>query len=137
MGEEKKEGNLVGLILFFIGAGVALWLLSQIFKSPTKKVEYYRCPGCRRMITPRTNPCPFCKTRLIWGSGNPEEKNVPLRGNSRFLVVKVISIIALGSFLMLAVSYLLGRETIIWSHILTTTVGYLAGHLQATVAPPP
>jgi len=50
--------------LFGILAG--LWLLGQIFGK--SKVDYFRCWKCNNLIPPKTNPCPYCRANVDWGS---------------------------------------------------------------------
>lgn len=56
-----KDDDWIGALAVLGG----LWLLGQIFSK--KKVDYFKCWNCNRILAPNTQVCPFCKSRIDWG----------------------------------------------------------------------
>jgi len=57
-----KNDDWIGALAIIGG----LWLLG---KALTKKnVDYFKCWNCSRIIAPNIKVCPFCKSRIDWGT---------------------------------------------------------------------
>jgi len=57
-----KDDDWIGLLAVLGG----LWLLGKALTQ--KKVDYYKCWNCDRIVAPNTKVCPFCKSRIDWGA---------------------------------------------------------------------
>ncbi len=60
----KDGDDILGGLVILAG----LWLLGKALSS--KKVDYFTCWNCKRIIAPNTEICPFCGVRISWGQTN-------------------------------------------------------------------
>lgn len=63
-----KDNDVLGALAVLAGIGAGIWLLGKALSN--KKVDYYRCWNCNNLITPNIDPCPYCRSKIDWGSGN-------------------------------------------------------------------
>lgn len=60
----KDDDDFIKALAILAGIGAGLWLLGKALSN--KKVDYYRCWNCNNLITPHTNPCPYCGVFIDW-----------------------------------------------------------------------
>jgi len=127
MGKKKDDGDAWVAGLIILGG---LWFLSQLLK-PTKKIEYNRCWNCKRLVIPKTNPCPYCKVQLLWGSGNT------IKVETTAFITRAICYGFFASLFIAGLSTFFAPDSlIIWTHLVIGLGGILGGHLTAIVSPP-
>lgn len=58
------KDDWVGLLAIIGGLAILGAALSK------KKVDYFRCWNCNRVILKGSNPCPYCQATISWDGGS-------------------------------------------------------------------
>lgn len=63
-----KGDDWLGALAVLAGIGAGIWLLGKALSPSTKKINYYRCWNCNKLLLPNTKRCPHCGSDIDWSN---------------------------------------------------------------------